>query len=69
MQKPDKKIEDVISALRQNGVEYNDIIEKYGIDSSIVEQYEDKHYEHGYGDVSDEYETDIERRNKYEDRR
>lgn len=62
MQKPDKKIEDVISALRQDGVEYNDIIEKYGIDSSIVEQYEDKHYEHGYGDVSDGYKTDIYRK-------
>ena len=46
-------LKEIISALRQHGVEYNDMIEIYGFESEIVEEYEADHYELGYGDVKE----------------
>ena len=42
---------EIISILRLHGIEYNDMINVYKFDSMIVEEYEDEHYEHGYGDT------------------
>lgn len=44
-------LKEIISILRQHGVEYNDMIEVYGFETEIVEEYEDTFYEHGYGDI------------------
>ena len=44
-------LKEIISIMREHGIEYNDLIEVYGFDTDIVEQYEDEHYEHGYGDI------------------
>lgn len=44
-------LKEIISIMRQHGVEYNDLIEVYGFDTDVVEQYEDEHYEHRYGDI------------------
>ena len=43
-------LKEIIGILRQHGVEYNDMIEVYGFETDIVEQYEDEYYEQGYGD-------------------
>lgn len=42
---------EIIRTLRQHGIEYNDLIEVYGFDTDIVEEYESEHYEQGYGDI------------------
>ena len=44
-------LKEIVSILRQHGIEYNDMIEVYGFEIVIVEQYEDEYYEQGYGDV------------------
>ena len=42
---------EIIKVLRSQGVEYNDMIEEYEFDSSIVEQYEAEYDKMEYGDV------------------
>lgn len=44
-------LKEIIEILRQHGIEYNDLIEVYRFDTDVVEEYEDEHYEHGYGDI------------------
>ena len=44
-------LKEIISILRQHGIEYNDLIEVYGFETEIVEEYENEHYEQGYGDI------------------
>ena len=44
-------LKEIIGILRQHGIEYNDMIDVYGFKTEIVEEYENEHYEHGYGDI------------------
>lgn len=44
-------LKEIIGTLRQHGIEYNDLIEVYGFKTEIVEEYENEHYEQGYGDI------------------
>lgn len=44
-------LKEIIGILRQHGTEYNDMIEVYGFETEIVEEYENEHYEQGYGDI------------------
>ena len=43
-------LKEIIGILRQHGIEYNDMIDVYGFKTEIVEEYENEHYEQGYGD-------------------
>ena len=43
-------LKEIIRILRQHGIEYNDMIDIYGFDIDVVEEYENEHYEQGYGD-------------------
>ena len=42
---------EIISILRSHSVDYNYMIDTYGFDIEIVEEYENEHYEIGYGDI------------------
>ena len=44
-------LKEIIGILRQHGIEYNDMIDVYGFKTEIVEEYENEHYEQGYGDI------------------
>lgn len=39
-----KKLKEIISILRQHGIEYNDMIEIYGFETKIVEEYKNNEY-------------------------
>lgn len=41
---------EIIRTLRTHNINYNDMIDIYGLDADIVEAYEDDHYEQGYND-------------------
>ena len=45
---------EIIYSLRKQGVDYNSMVDKYGFDPILVEEYESEHYELGYGDLSSE---------------
>lgn len=42
---------EIIRILRQQGIEYNYMIDTFDFDVDIVEEYESKHYEWGIGDI------------------
>ena len=43
-------LKEIIRILRQHDIQYNDMIDVYEFDVDIVEEYENEHYEQGYGD-------------------
>ena len=42
---------EIIRILRQQGIDYNYMIDTFDFDVDIVEEYESKHYEWGIGDI------------------
>ena len=42
---------EIIRILRQQGIDYNYMIDTFDFDVDIVEEYENKHYECGIGDI------------------